>query len=152
MTRIGKLIHCWSNSNKLSGGPLRSIVSLRMPPFYLTQALPSTGRNGRKGNDNLGFSYMIITAQMLLWLSWCSTAHFQPHSMVAPARLSTALLWTEHVGGLGVRNRVWLRCCRGNRDIADFQPSQPLTVWGAKMTVDAGKLTKILQTCMQSST
>lgn len=51
---------------------------------------------------------------MFLCCSTCSS----PSCKVAPARLASAPLWTQHVGGLGVRNRVWLHCWHGNRDIA----------------------------------
>ena len=74
------------------------------------------------------------------------------HHRAAP--LSGALFRAEHVGGLGVRHRVWLHCCHGNR----VNPPQPaVRIWcgGTQSTsndsVCAGRLTKILQTCMQSS-
>ena len=54
----------------------------------------------------------------------CPPVRIKPQHMYHhPAPLPTALFWTERVrGGLGIRNRVWLPCCHGNRVITAFEP------------------------------
>lgn len=64
---------------------------------------------------------LIVAKAVLHHSSRCSSAVprcSSPSCNVAPARLASALLWTQHVGGLGVRNRVWLHRWHGNKDIA----------------------------------